>query len=85
MKLPRPPTGSEFKDTIWQQWFVVLQTMLNSGALQGYTVATLPIGVQTGSRYFVSDATSTTFASIVAGGGANTVPVFFNGTNWIIG
>jgi len=49
----------------------------------GYTVATLPTGV-TGARTHVTDATATTFYSIVAGGGGNTVPVFYNGTNWVI-
>lgn len=49
-----------------------------------YTVATLPAGTR-GMRWYVTDATVTTFASTVAGGGANIVPVFYNGTNWIIG
>jgi hypothetical protein len=49
-----------------------------------YTVATLPVGTA-GCRSFVSDATVTTFASIVAGTGANFVPVYHNGTNWLIG
>lgn len=38
-----------------------------------------------GARSFVTDATATTFGSTVAGGGANTVPVVSNGTNWLIG
>lgn len=38
-----------------------------------------------GMRTFVTDATATTFNSIVAGGGANFVPVFYDGTNWRIG
>jgi hypothetical protein len=38
-----------------------------------------------GTRAFVSDATATTFASIVAGGGSNFVPVYSDGTNWRIG
>lgn len=38
-----------------------------------------------GARHFVNDANATTFASTVAGGGANNVPVVCNGTNWIIG
>lgn len=52
-----------------------------------YTVATLPraSGVGKGSRAFVSDANATTFATIVAGGGANSVPVYSDGTNWRIG
>lgn len=38
-----------------------------------------------GMRAFVTDATVTTFASIVAGGGSNNVPVYFDGTDWRIG
>jgi hypothetical protein len=49
-----------------------------------YTVATLPAG-NAGMRAFVSDANATTFASIVAGGGTNRVPVYHDGTNWRIG
>ena len=52
-----------------------------------YTVATLPSAATSGvsARAFVSDATATTFASTVAGGGANKVPVYSDGTNWKIG
>jgi hypothetical protein len=39
----------------------------------------------TGTRAFVSDATATTFGTVVVGGGSNPVPVYSNGTNWIIG
>lgn len=38
-----------------------------------------------GARAVVTDANATTFAAIVAGGGANTVPVYSDGTNWRIG
>lgn len=48
------------------------------------TVATLPTG-SAGMRSFVTDANSTTFASVVAGGGGNGVPVYHDGTNWRIG
>lgn len=50
-------------------------------------VASLPSAATAGAgaRAMVSDATATTFASTVAGGGANTVPVFSDGTNWKIG
>jgi hypothetical protein len=52
-----------------------------------YKVADLPSAATSGvgSRAFVSDATATTFASTVAGGGANNVPVYSDGTNWKIG
>jgi len=52
-----------------------------------YTVATLPSAATSGvgARAFVSDANATTFASTVAGGGANKVPVYSDGANWKIG
>lgn len=37
------------------------------------------------ARSFVKDATATTFASVVTGGGSNRVPVYSDGTNWRIG
>jgi hypothetical protein len=52
-----------------------------------YTVATLPSAVTAtaGARAFVSDSSVTTFNATVVGGGANTVPVFSNGTDWKVG
>ena len=41
--------------------------------------------VGAGARAFVYDATTTTFASAVIGGGSNRVPVYSNGRNWLIG
>jgi hypothetical protein len=38
-----------------------------------------------GARAFVSDANATTFGTVAAGGGANAVPVYSDGTNWRIG
>jgi hypothetical protein len=49
-----------------------------------YTVATLPAAAA-GTKAFVTDATVTTFASVVTGGGGNGVPVYSDGTNWRIG
>jgi hypothetical protein len=50
----------------------------------GYTVATLPTGV-TGMRAHVTDALAPAFGSTVVTGGAVTISVFYNGTNWIVG
>jgi hypothetical protein len=47
-------------------------------------VGALPAPVA-GARAFVNDANATTFASIVASGGANLVPVYSDGANWRIG
>ncbi len=51
------------------------------------TVAALPDAgdAGAGARAFVNDATATTFASTVAGGGSNKVPVYSDGTDWKIG
>lgn len=42
-------------------------------------------GSNTGRRMIVSDSSTSTFFSTFSGGGANTVPVFSDGTNWRIG
>jgi len=57
---------------------------------QAYTVATLPNSVTAGAgtRAFVSDssvAAATNFGAVVAGGGANKVPVYSDSANWRIG
>jgi hypothetical protein len=44
-----------------------------------------PAAVGAGARAFVSDANDTAFGSVANGGGANNIPVFSNGTNWLIG
>jgi len=50
------------------------------------TFAGLPGSPSVGNRGFVTDATVSTFGSTVsAGGGTNKIPVFYNGTNWIVG
>lgn len=48
------------------------------------TVGQLPVSPQ-GTRAFVTDSMSGSFGVIASGGGTNAVPVFFNGTNWIVG
>lgn len=38
-----------------------------------------------GARAFITDGNSATFNAVVAGGGANLVPVFSDGTDWRVG
>ena len=66
----------------------------NAGALEAArvrtvaaTVATLPTAATAGAgaRAFVTDANAATFGTALAGGGANAVPVWSNGTSWLIG
>ena len=50
------------------------------------TYAQLPTAVgNAGARAFITDGSSTTFAATVAGGGANKVPVYSDGTVWKVG
>lgn len=49
----------------------------------GYTVATLPTGV-VGYRAYVTDALAPVWGANVVGGGAVTIPVFYDGANWIV-
>lgn len=56
-------------------------------ATNALTVANLPSAATAGAgaRAFVTDATSTTFAATATGGGANSVPVYCDGTTWKVG
>lgn len=50
--------------------------------LGSYTVATLPTP-ETGMRCHVTDASAPSYGVTVSGGGAVTIPVFYNGADWI--
>lgn len=50
----------------------------------GYVVAALPVAPLTGTRAYVTDALAPVALAVVAGGGAVTVPVFYNGVSWIV-
>lgn len=69
----------------------VTMAQINVGTPLGtFTVATLPSAVTSGAgaQAFVTDANTTIILGIgttVAAGGANKVPVYSDGTNWIIG
>lgn len=49
------------------------------------TVAGLPTNPTQGMRRTVTDANSTTFHAVVAGGGTNVVPIYYDGSVWRIG
>lgn len=61
---------------------------LTTLALPVFVVSTLPAATPAGQASFVSDSNATLAAGlggIVAGSGANFVPVYSDGTNWRIG
>ncbi len=74
-------------DLMSEEWVRYLTvTLPRALGLQVYTVATLPAAaVAAYTRAFVSDSNSTTFAAVVAGGGADRVPVYSDGIDWRIG
>lgn len=52
------------------------------------SLSTLGVPLFSGARAMIKDSTvaaSGNFGAIVVGGGVNTVPVFFDGLNWLIG
>jgi hypothetical protein len=82
--------GSAITNAIRIQRSTTTPTLLTWGGptrIVPKTVASLgsASGLGAGTIDFVSDANATTFASVVAGGGANNVPVYSDGTNWRIG
>ena len=67
---------------------VFIQIMRTMPKKPVHTVATLPASPSPGSTACVSDSSATLAAAIgntVAGGGANFVPVFYNGSEWKVG
>lgn len=50
---------------------------------QGVAFASLPAGVA-GMTAYVTDSNTATWAATIAGGGANKVLAFYNGTNWTV-
>jgi len=56
-----------------------------TGTGVAYTVATLPTAGTQGRRAWVTNALAPAFGAAVVGGGAVVIPVFDNGTAWIVG
>jgi len=73
---PPPPTGNSI-----DRWLYLLWRNLTA-TTAGYTVATLPAGT-VGDRAYVTNALAPAYGAVVVGGGAVTVPVFYNGAAWI--
>jgi len=74
--------GKAYMNRVWYRFF---QNNNDADEYEPCTFANLPAQVTAGGRGFVTDATASTFYSIVAGGGTTFVPVFYDGTNWRIG
>jgi hypothetical protein len=64
-------------DGVWKGY--TLPSLINAPA---YTVATLPSTPATGTVVYVNGATAPTLGAVVAGGGAATALVWYNGAAW---
>lgn len=62
----------------------IAQILAVNTASNEYTVATLPTP-SIGMRVYVTDALTPTFGAEVVGEGAVVIPVFYNGSIWIVG
>lgn len=71
----------------WSTGLTLVVAAKSVPKVPSFTVANLPSASTAGAGAcaFVTDANATTFASVVAGSGANGVPVYSDGTNWRIG
>ena len=73
---------------VLRQYFVSLDnfiSLLNPSYIGVVSELPSAAAVGVGARAFVTDATATTFASTVVGGGSTKVPVYSDGTNWKVG
>ena len=68
---------------ILKQWFDRLVLLVN-GPAESYTFATLPVQTAPGKVYVVTDSTVAAWGAVIAGGGANTVLAWWNGTAWTV-
>lgn len=71
------------RTAIQQMYGFIAKAINNPGQV---TVASLPpASANPGLRFVVTDSNSIVFHNPVIGGGANHVPVYSDGTTWLIG
>ena len=86
--------GSDYRTTMYPGDNVVLtgdglgnwRTLSSgNGSAQSTTFAGLPASPYKSQRAFITDSNTVVFLAVAAAGGANNVPVVYNGTNWVVG
>ena len=92
------PTGANMRfathdgSNLTDKWYIttsgVWQAQVDNARIQDRPVAfsSLPTcnGGNDGLQGYVTDSNTATFNATAAGGGANRVRVFCNGTNWVV-
>ncbi len=56
-----------------------------AGSQAGVLFADLPLTPSVGQRGFITDSTTSTFYGVAAGSGGLPVPVFYDGSDWLVG
>lgn len=70
-------------DRIWDKWLTSLVQGLNQ-QIAPVTYADLPTSPTQGTIVAITDASTSTWGAVIAGGGANKVLAHFNGTSWTV-
>lgn len=63
---------------------MALSVFLPSARMTAVAYASLPASPVMGDLYVVTDSNTATWGATIAGGGANVVLAWFNGTNWTV-
>lgn len=66
-----------------RSWYNTLNTIA-AGVVESSTFATLPLNPMVGQLRVVTDSTTATWGAVIAGGGANVVLAWFNGTDFTV-
>jgi hypothetical protein len=84
-----PPVLPDQPATGWGTWLRQIAGSLNAlvawanqPVLPGLAFAALPTAPAAGTIAYVTDSTVAAWGGVIAGGGANKVLVWFNGTSW---
>lgn len=92
LPLAPPEYARQYQDqlnNVLRLYFNQIQARLGDLRATGApsTTAELPSAAEAGigARGFVTDANTPVFGSAVVGGGSVGVPVYSNGTNWMVG
>ena len=84
MALPRLSVNWLKQNELFRRYWDLLCTKIEQSEKKTYIVAELPLS-DFGAEAFVTDAASTAYNTVVAGGGTLASPVWFDGTDWRIG
>lgn len=84
MALPRLSVNWLKQNELFRRYWDQLCTKVEGLEPKTYIVSELPLS-SFGDKAFVTDATTVVFNTVVVGGGTESSPVWFDGTDWRFG